>query len=73
MSEKKRNVRRAHQAGVPVIRIVRDPKPRLIAEVLFPDGRVSTDWDDFLRARGLGEDAVPADDDPVGVETVTAA
>ncbi len=62
-----------NDAGVPSIRIVRDPHPRLIAEVIYADGRISTDWDDFLRARGLGEDALPPDDDTVGVQAVPAA
>ena len=73
MSAPQRKTKGAHEVGVPTIRIVRDPDPRLIAEVTFANGRVSTDWDDFLRARGLSEDALPTDDDAVGVQTVPAA
>lgn len=73
MSAQQRRTKKVHEVGVPTIRIVRDPDPRLIAEVVFADGRVSTDWNDFLRARGLSEDALPLDDDAVGVETVPAA
>jgi len=73
MSNKQRSTKGAQDVGVPSIRIVRDPHPRLIAEVVYADGRVSTDWDAFLRARGLSEDALPTDEDAVRVETVPAA
>ncbi len=73
MSAQQWRTKGAQEIGVPTIRIVRDPEPRLIAQVVYADGRVSTDWDDFLRARGLGEDALPADDHAVGVETVPTA
>ena len=73
MSRQQRKSAPAHEVGVPTIRIVRDPNPRLITEVDFANGRVSTDWNDFLRARGLSEDALPADDNAVGVETMPAA
>ncbi len=59
--------------GTAVVRIIRDPDPRMEVQVVFPDGRVSVEWSDFLRARGLLQEAVPADDDPVGVESVAAA
>lgn len=64
---------RTPDVGKAIVRIVRDPDPRLIAEVVFADGRVSSDWNDFLRARGLGEDTLPPDVHPVGVEPVPAA
>src|SRR3954464_13315745 len=50
MSAPQRKTKGATGGCVPPIRIVRDPDPRLIAEVTFANGRVSTDWDDFLRA-----------------------
>ena len=73
MAAQQRSTNGSLDVGVPTIRIVRDPDPRLIAEVVYADGRVSTDWNDFLRARGLGENALPVDDHAVGVESVPAA
>lgn len=61
------------EVGVPVVRIIRDPDIRMDVTVVFPDGRVSLHWSDFLRARGLSEDAFPSDVDPVGVESMSAA
>ena len=73
----KRNYRKdapqQSNAGTAVVRIIRDPEPRMVVEVVFPDGRVSSDWNDFLRARGLSQDALESDVHPVRVEPVPAA
>jgi hypothetical protein len=33
------------------LRIVRDPDPRPIPDVVFPDGRRSSSWEDFHAVR----------------------
>ncbi len=73
MSAPQRKTKGTRDVGVPTIRIVRDPGPRLVAEVTFADGRVSTDWNDFLRARGLDEAGLPLDVHTVGVQAVPTA
>ena len=55
MSRQQRKSAPAHEVGVPTIRIVRDPNPRLITEVVFANGRVSTDWNDHLKRHDLGQ------------------